>query len=220
MSPEYDRSTDRGLLLAHLAAWRVEEILKFMRDQSIAGRSAAKDDLLATVERAVQDGSVSDADLVQYLDEIEPRGKQHVFVIQGSEDAGNRWASPADAQARLGEAGRHDLWEAHRPLVGPAEVEISSVSMRDGSVEIYGVSRKLYLKRREDLEGGDTTRRGVPVIEQVFEKVWIRAWTRLLWDVQSGQASLHIAQLPTKRLYSEAQTEFFAAIRPFFPVDA
>jgi hypothetical protein len=219
MSALPNRTTSEGLLLAHLATWRRSDIQSFMRGHEIPGVSNNKTELLEAVASALRDGQVSNEALATYLDELEPGNKQHVIVLKSNEAASEQWSTPEAVEAKLQAAGKHDLWDARVPLAAPVAMELSSVVMTNGLIDIYAVDQKVHLIRREDLDT-ETQRGSTPVVQHVYEKVNIRAWARLKWNTKSSTATLHISQLPSRTLYSEVKEAFWNLLGPFFPVDA
>lgn len=220
MTTSSGSAADIDLLLSHLNAWRRSEIQAFMRRHSITGLAGSKEELLEAVRRAVVAGTVTTADLVGYLDEIEPGNKQHVILLVSTTAASQKWSTPVAVAAHLAAANRSDVWQANLPLVGDADMKLSAVSMTGSVIDLYAVNRRLHLRRRPDLDDTNAQRAGVPVEERVYEKVYIRAWCRLRWDTASLTATLHISQLPSQQLYSEVRDAFWAHLLPFFPVDA
>lgn len=218
MSSLSDRSTERGLLLAHLGAWRIAEIKEFMIRHNIAGRAGTKPELLERVEDALRTVDVSNVDLTTYLDELEPGNKQHVILLAAAEAAGEEWGSAEHVQTKLRAAGLEDRWQRTVPLVAPDDLEVSSVSLdQDGVLEVYAVNRRLHLSRREDLDRDDVDRGGINIVEHAYEKIYIRAWCRLRWNTVAGTAALHVSQLPSQQLYSDVQVAFWDRVNSFLP---
>src|SRR3954447_16051136 len=74
---------EKQLLLGQLAALNVGQIREFMVRSEIEGSDAVKDELLSRVDQALRaTGSPTWEDLVLYLDEVEPFGRQHVYVYR------------------------------------------------------------------------------------------------------------------------------------------
>lgn len=219
-TPAHPGSSNRELLLRHLYAHPVPILKAFMREQSITGLSGTKEELEASIRRALGAGDLQQDALIGYLDRVEPRAKQHVVLYDTPGHLADLWSDEAEVEAAVNAAGLSELWQQRVPLAAPDQLELSSIQFDDGRLEVYAVARRTYLRRRPELEQSERVIDGIPVEEHLFERVVVRQWSRLVWDPTAGAASIHISQLPQERLYSEALEEFLDLLHDWLPFDA
>jgi hypothetical protein len=212
-------AAERELLLTQFGALRSDEIRDFMRDKGIGPLRGRKDELIDRVAQALRkrEVEVNWEGLIDFLDGVEPYNKQHVILYKVSAETGRDWQDSEMVAALLREHGLGELWQSRVPLAAPEQVTLSSVRLDDGVLEIYAIARRSYPVRRKDREEGLMDE---PRFEaRVYENVQVRTWIRLRWMLASGEASLHIAQLPRKGIYEATREEFFGLLRGWFPVD-
>src|SRR4051812_47077186 len=72
---------ERDELVSHVLALRKDFVQELLRRAQVA-RTGVKSDLRDRLRQALEDGKLSAEDLVDFLDEAEPGGKQHVFLYR------------------------------------------------------------------------------------------------------------------------------------------
>lgn len=210
-------SNERELLLRHLEALRSDRIKDFLRLREVGPLGTTKAESLERAFRALDQGEIPWDALVEYLDSIEPFGKQHVKLFATDGEL-NGWDEES-IKALVEEAGLGDIWQGKQPIAAPEQMQLSSVQVNDGRLEIYAISRRSYLKRRDDLDNIGTA--GNPNIETIaYERVPIRGWVRMQVNLGNGEVSIHMAQLARKADYRSLLQDFLVLIEPWFPIGA
>jgi hypothetical protein len=78
---------DREVLFDYLREIRNRDLVSFMRQEDISGRSGGKDSLLESLAVALEGGDLDTDNLIELLDRVLPWAKQHVFLLKGPANA-------------------------------------------------------------------------------------------------------------------------------------
>jgi hypothetical protein len=207
--------SERDLLLRHLEALRSDLIRELLRAQAVKPLGTTKAETLERALSAINQGEISWDALVAYLDSIEPFGKQHVMLYETDGELTD-WTEESVATI-IADAGLENLWQVNQPIAAPDEMQLSSIGVTDGQLEVYAISRRSYLKRRNDLDNTGTVDN--PDIETIaYERVPVRGWVRMVVDLGSGRVSIHMSQLGRKADYQMLLEDFLRLIETWFPV--
>jgi hypothetical protein len=103
-----DPRTESELLVDILLGLHVDRVRVFM-DRVGLPRSGTNADLRERSEAGLLDGTFSINDLIDYLDEVEPWGRQHVILLDAERSASTGWRRIDGIRKRLAEAGVEQL---------------------------------------------------------------------------------------------------------------
>ncbi len=188
-----------------------------MRDNTIAGLSNNKDQLVEAVKKELRDRTLSWDTLIAFLDHQEPNGKQRVLMFQAPVSQ-NAQYSVAALKAALELAGGGELWNATVPVAAPEQLELSSVRADDqGHIEIVAIGRRRYRHRVRELEDQVAPpKAGMEV--QLYEWVDVRAWVRADLDTTAGALNLRAVLLLQETVQKQLFEDFVELIEDWFPM--
>ena len=168
--------------------------------------------LRARIEEAVADESLSLSQIVEFLDNVIPWGKQHVYLFDGPTSSiadwrNEEWVAKLLKKHRLGKS-----LNANLPLVLPDKMKVSSILHDPKHLRITAIKRRDWWERNSDYDDSASTDEGDDVELRAFVHRVTRSLVAFEWDLVSNVASLQISQLPTGFDYADVCTEFFELI--------
>jgi len=182
-------------LVSHVLALRKDYVQQLLSGAGIPYSGFRKNELRGRVREAIADGRLTVEGVVEFLDRVEPGGKQHVFLLRPSGALNNSWRDAVAMRRRLArEVATRDLLAAPLPLLMPEELQLSSVRLADGVVEVTGVEARRYTERDESYDRTAVTEEGLPVQLRAFVERVARSTIVLRWDTATRHAALHITQ--------------------------
>jgi hypothetical protein len=217
--PVTNLSAEQQALLTFLLALRLDRVREFLGRHGLP-RYGNRGDLRERLEENLDDGTITIVDLVDYLDEVEPWSKQHVFLYEGGEGLVEGWRDRDQLRARLGEAGAGELLDARLPLVLPEELTLSAITVEEERfVTIAAVERREYREREpsRDRVEVDAAGRVVELIAYVHDVT--RGLLTFRWDLLTNTAALHITQGGRGYDYDDAEQRFAQLVQPFLSFD-
>jgi hypothetical protein len=119
---------EQRALLTFLLTLRLDRVRKFLGRHGIT-RSGNRAYLRERLEENLADGMITIDDIVDFLDEVEPWAKQHVFLYTGGDGLVGDWEDIERLRTRLREAGYGDLLDARLPVVLPEEATLSAITV-------------------------------------------------------------------------------------------
>jgi hypothetical protein len=215
-------SDQQALLLSQLAALNIGQVREFMNRHGVAGKEGKKAEVLARSEAALRRrGKPTWDELMLYLDEVEPYGRQHAYLYKPKPDF-KKWSSGGYVENELAKHKLGTFLGRHTALAAPANVTLASISLdeENGIFSVHAITKRTHLRRREDLDS-QVSASALPdpnTVAQVYEEVSVRSWVRLRCDANTGACSVHVAQLERKGDYEAVVQEFLNLISTWFPV--
>src|SRR5437867_647670 len=138
---------EQQALLTFLLALRLDRVRDFLGRKGIA-KYGNRADLRERLEENLADGTITIVDIVDFLDEVEPWSKQHVFLYDGGDGLVEGWQDDDALRARLTEANVDELLDGRLPLVLPEELTLSAITVEQGRfVTVAAVERREYRER-------------------------------------------------------------------------
>lgn len=217
-APEHDQRTDGEILIDVLLGLRMDRVRDFVRSFSLP-TSGSKGDLRDRVRVAFAEGAITVDDLVDYLDIIEPWGRQHVILIDADATLAQGWRRPDGIRRRLRQAGVEQLLDRRRRVRLPAALTLSSITLKEDTVTVSAVERREYDERTPELDETTVSDDGQLVVLKAYRHVVTRGILALRWSAASRAASLHISEGHGRYDYAEAAERFGALISPFLDFD-
>jgi len=117
---------DQAQIVTDLLALKKALIGEFLKRCKLP-KSGTKEQIRERIEGALEDGTVSLSQIVHFLDEVIPWGKQHVYLYKGPQRSIANWKK-TDWLAKL--LKKHRLGKylnASLPLVLPDKMKVSSI---------------------------------------------------------------------------------------------
>lgn len=208
---------EQAQLIADLLVLKKPQIQHFLEQCGIP-KSGTKAEIRERIERAIARGELLSNRIVQFLDEVTPWGKQHVYLYDGPSNSIAEWRNRDWVQSHLK---RHRLGKylnASLPLALPEKMKISSILHTTGRLRVTAVKRRDWWERDPTYDSSMRTDGG----EDVALRGYIHRVTRSLigfeWDLRANTAFLQVSQLPAGIRYEEVAAEFFALIKDWLDV--
>ncbi len=167
----------------------------------------------------VDGGEVTNAQLIEYLDEVMPWGKQHVYLLVGPEFSIAKWKSPARFRDIVAAEGMEHFLDRRRSLGMPQELEVSSINSSTKVLRIEAVCGRFWWDRDQSLDEEKFTLSGAPVELRAFVQRGLRNLVIFEWDLRSNSAILQISQWQSGTSYENIRKEFFALVSGLIPVE-
>lgn len=206
------------MLLTFLLTLRLDRVRDFLSRHDLP-KYGNRADLRDRLEENLANGTFTVTDIVDFLDEVEPWSKQHVFFYDGADGLTAGWKDPDALRKRLEQADAADVLDERLPLVLPEDLTLSSIRVEDGRfVTIAAVERHEFRER-------DTSRDRVEEVDgrvielRAYVHVVTRGLVTLRWDLLTNTATLHITQGPSGYDYDDAERHFAQLIQPFLAFD-
>ena len=203
---------EQALIITDLMALKKGQIATFLASVGLA-KSGTKEMLRGRIEQAIENESLSLAEIVQFLDNVIPWGKQHVYLFKGptspiSDWRNTDWVAKLLKKHRLGKS-----LNANLPLVLPEKMKVSSVRHDPKRLRITAIKRRDGWERNADYdEMRETELRGEVVELRAYVHRVTRSLVAFEWDLVANNAFLQISQLPRGVDYLDVADEFFALV--------
>jgi hypothetical protein len=215
--PENREDPELAALLTYLLAQRSDRVREFLGRHGFR-RTGNLAELRSRLGEATRSG-VGTAELIAFLDEFEPWGKQHVIFLDGPPGDIRRWGTPNEVARLLGPE-LEGLLERPVSVLMPPDLTLSSVRLEPGRrLSILAVEARTSLQREEGLDRTEVID-GRDVTFQAYVQVVTRSITALRWNLATNQAYVHITQGPSLFNYEQAYDRLATLIRPWFPINA
>lgn len=205
-------------LLSHVLSLRQDFINDLLRGKvPFAGRKKAE--LRGQLKQGLEEGALSVEDVLRFLEEREPAGKQHVFLYRAKGSLNDEWRSTEAVRQAIKEAGYEELLDAELPVAMPERLALSSIVVDEDKVEIIAVEARRYTEHVEDLDQFGEDDEGTEIEWRAFAHRVARSTVRLRWDLSTRGVELHITQATEKGTvrdyYDEVVQRFSEQIGPF-----
>ena len=210
------RRRRQNLILDHLTALTNQEIRLFLKRHKIDGASAqAKDQLRKILRQSLQTRKITTKSVVDFLDEVTPWGKQHVYLYSGP--AKHSWREANWVDGHLKAHGLDHLLNAQTgKLILPDTLEIASITVTRKRLHVTAIRKREGWVRDE---GYDVTRKkgddGRPLWLKGYSYQVLRGITAFEWNLLTNEAFLQVTQLPTTGSYEGVADEFKKKIAPW-----
>jgi hypothetical protein len=199
-------------LVTDLLVLKKSQIQDFLGQNELR-RSGTKAELREWIEEALRDGELAPERIVQFLDEVTPWGKQHVYLYAGPGSSIADWKKP-DWVANLLKQHRVGKYlNATLPLALPEAMKLSSILHDNGRLRITAIKKREWWERDEEFDEAKRTPDGDRIELRAFVHRVTRSLVAFEWDLTANTAFLQISQLPAGFRYEEVQKEFFDLIR-------
>jgi hypothetical protein len=205
-------------LLSHVLSLRRDYINDLLRGKvPFAGRK--KGELRGQLKFALEEGILNVEDVLRFLAEREPAGKQHVFVYRVRASTNEEWRDVDAVRKAIVEAGQKDLLDAELPVAMPEELTLSSIKVSNEEVEIIAVEARRYTERIEESDEVGELEDGTEIEWRAYAHRVARSTVRLHWDLTTRGVELHITQATEKgavsNYYDEAADRFAQQVGSF-----
>jgi hypothetical protein len=220
---EQPRDSEIDELVSHVLALRKDFVQDLLGSEGVPFGGLRKLQLRERLREAIEDGRIDVSDVVGFLDEVEPGGKQHVFLLRVPAAVNDEWKVREAVHRRLSRrVGLRGLLDAATPLLMPAELELSRIRVEEGHVEILAVEARRYFERDESYDRKTTSEEGMPVELRAHVLRVARTTVVLRWNTATRHADLHITQASGRGLerehYRNVAARFAATVKPWLDI--
>ena len=200
-SPELT-DEEQTQIITDLLALKKTQIREFLARHKLT-RVGSKEELRSRIEEALDKGTLSFSQIVLFLDEVSPWGKQHVFLYKGPGSSIANWKDTAWVAELLKTRRLSKLLNATLPLALPDKLGLSSI-LHDGvRFRVTAVKRRDWWERNSEYDNSTQTTEGDAVELRAFVHRVTRSLVAFEWNLVSNIAFLQVSQLPTGFRYSE-----------------
>jgi len=209
-SPSFSED-ERALIIADLLALKKAQIAEFLASVGLA-KSGTKEVLRVRIEEALEDGSLTLSQIVQFLDSVIPWGKQHVYLYKGPQSSIANWRKQDWVAELLKKHRLGKYLNATLSLVLPDKMKVSCILHDSKRLRITAIKRRDWWERNPEYDDSTTTTEGDDVQLRAFVHRVTRSLVAFEWDLVSNTAFLQISQLPRGVDYSGVADEFFELV--------
>jgi hypothetical protein len=181
--------------------------------------SGNKKDVRERLINHLESGEITYTTLVNFIDTVEPWGKQHVFLFDPPSINIRRWKNKDTFHKLLEEKKVAQYLDNHLPLILPNQLSLSSIDHSQSRLRITAVERRDSWEREEDLDRDDKTDDGDAVQYRAYIHYVSRGILAFEWNFITGTASLQISQLPTHFKYEDSLENFSELVGPWLNLD-
>jgi hypothetical protein len=220
-SPRSPRFSDeeQSQIITELLALKKSIIAVFLQRHHLA-TPGRKDVLRLRIEDQIHNGKLTIEQVLQYLDEVVPWGKQHVFLYQGPQNLNPNWRNESWVDKLLKSHRLKTLLNQKRSLALPAALTISEIAHSEQRLRIVAIRKREWRERCEEYDDSTQTPDGEAVELRAFLHRITRSMVSFEWDFLANTAFLQIAQLPSGLDYDEVADEFKNLIRKWLNLDS
>lgn len=218
---EAEQPSDLKLLVDHLCALTNAEIRRFLVNHGLeAGLS--KSDLRQNINEAIADEELSEQEVVDYLDEVTPWGKQHVFLYKGLPTASHdQWKKPSWVRTHLQKVGLSSLVDAPtNALVLPDNLKVASISYSAKRLRVVAVRKRDGWLRDDSYDDAGEADDGAEIKFKAYVHQILRGMVIFEWNLVTNEASMQITQLPSNGNYEHAAQEFINEVKPWLDISS
>jgi hypothetical protein len=203
---------EQGQIVTDLLALNKTQIRSFLKRHRLP-MSGTKENIRSRIEDALQDERLTLTHLVEFLDEVVPWGKQHVYLYKGPAQPDANWQKADWVAKRLQQQGLGPIFNSKIALALPKVMTLSTV-MHDGKrLRIVGITKRIWWERSEEYDESKRTEAGEAIELHAFVRRVTRGLVAFEWNLKANIAFLQISQLPSGFKYEEVAKEFFGLIR-------
>lgn len=208
---------DQALVVTDLLALKKTQIGQFLGNNGLP-KSGTKEQIRERIEQALSDKTISLSQIIQFLDEVIPWGKQHVYLYKGPTSSIADWKDTGWVTELLKKHRLKKYLNANLPLVLPGKMKVSSIVHDTKRLRITAIKKREWWERDTDYDDTTVTDEGDDVQLRAFVHRVTRSLVAFEWDLVANVAFLQVSQLPTGFDYAEVAEEFFELIEGWLDI--
>lgn len=197
-----------NLTLKYLLSHKMAFTQEFLRERGLPF-SGTKKRLRERLEEYLADGRLDPEALVHLLNQIEGWGDQHLYLYKAAGRLMAPWSTEDSVRKHLSGLGRGRLLGRPRPVVLPAETNLSSIEWTPERVRFVWIEKRQWEERvpDEDMREGE-------MVWRAYRLNVSRGIISFDWDLVSGHAMLMIQRLPRGSNYTRVRARFEKELEP------
>lgn len=209
-APEFS-DDELAQLVTDLLVLKKTQIRDFLTRCGLA-KAGTKETFRDRIEEALRAEELAPSQIVQFLDEVVPWGKQHVFLYKGPRDSITDWKDTGWVGALLKRRRLGVYLNALLPLALPETMKVSSILHDGARLRVIAIKKRDWWERNADYDESKVTKEGEPVELRAFVHRVTRGLVAFEWDLNANTAFLQVSQLPTGFRYEQVAEEFFKLV--------
>ncbi|MCD4701352.1 MAG: hypothetical protein K8S24_05785 [Candidatus Aegiribacteria sp.] len=201
-----------GILLAQGNSF-IKELLRKIKVKI----GATKTDFLNNLNKAIDDGILTESILNEWLNEVEGWGNQHIYVYRVDNDVAEdrRWHDIESVRTRAVEAGLGDKWNVSPSQVFPAERKLVGIYCDETSFRLVWFEGRTSLLRDKDKDKLNK-KIGFDIFDlHAFRHVAKRTVTRFDWPRGSRYAAILMQTPWNKKDHRSIKNEVIDKVSKF-----
>ncbi|WP_404309153.1 hypothetical protein [Neorhodopirellula lusitana] len=216
------KKKEKELLVLELVALTTAQRVDFMAAHELPISLSNKGEVRERIDESLERGDIDYDDVISYLDEVVPWGKQHVYLFKGpSGSTKNTWQKRAWILRNLKQHAPdvHDLVSGAEHVALPNELTPVSIELSADRIALRLVRRREWFERDTSYDKKSETPAGEPVELRAFVHRVIRNLIVFEWDLKKNTAALRISQLAGGVRYENVKQEFAALVAPWLNLE-
>jgi len=178
-----------------------DQIKGFLRQRELPV-TGNKEIFRTLLQAQLESEQLTYAELVAYLDQISPWGKQHVFLFKGFAQTAKPFRNRAWLEERLKENGFFDRLNAPLRLILPEQLTLSEIAYRPEQLRVTAIARRDEWGREREYDRHEIIK-GRRVEFRAYSHHVDRGLVIFEWDLIRNTAALRVSQLPSGGDYEE-----------------
>lgn len=215
--PEFS-ADEQTQIVTDLLALKKTQIGEFLARVEIP-RSGTKEAIRGRIESALETGAISLAQVVLFLDEVIPWGKQHVILYKGPQSSIANWKKADWVSQVLRDHRLAKYLNAALPLALPDKMKVSSVLHDGRRLRVTAIKKREWWERNPEYDEASATREGDAIELRAFVHRVTRSLVAFEWDLNANTGFLQISQLPTGFRYDTVAQEFFDLVSAWLDIN-
>jgi hypothetical protein len=211
------RRGDADVLIDHLLALTTAELRGLRRRFGFAS-SQNKGELRDILSAAITNGTLTTAAIIEFLDQVTPWGKQHIFLYRGKSGTQKHWTNRRNVKNTLATHGLLDLLDKQVPLALPKALTLASIRSTSSVLRVTAIRRREGWVRDHDLVKYGKTPDGREVEYRGFVRQVLRGLVAFEWNLVANEAMLQISQLPSGSSYEGVAAEFATIVESWLRI--
>lgn len=199
-------------LVLELAALSAEQRSAFMTAHGLPRSLSNKSEVQQWIQESLESGTVTRDDLINYLDEVVPWGKQHIFLLRGPTNSIRNWKNASWVRNHLQQNAPEFAAALAQPVhialpeaLTPTSVMLDTQAHR---LRVTMVRKRDWWEPAPEYNDQGETELGEEIEYRAFVHRVIRSFIAFEWDLVANVAMLQISQLPGRIRYENVKTEF------------
>lgn len=209
---------ERAQLIDYVMSLRKDYVQRLLASLGLP-RSGIMVDLRSRLERALDEQPARVGQVIEFLDDSEPWGKQQVELMKAPVKLVQKLSTPAKLQTALQGTDVEELLNSPKLLAMPSDMELINVSFGDGVLEVRAVESRVYFERDPMLDFEEQSAGGLEVRYRATVRRVSRGVIALRLRPSDRSAALHISQGDRSYDYSAARDTFAELISDVLDLD-
>lgn len=202
-----------------MAALTVGQREQFMVQNDLPRSLSKSAEVLDRIKQSLKAKELSYDDIVAYLDEVAPWGKQHVFLFKGPAGSIKKtWKNAKWIEERLAKKAPDfaELIDAPVQVGLPDKMTPVAVEVSSKNVCLKFVQRRELIQHDAEYNKPNGKTPAGEIIEyRAYVHRVVRNHVTFEWDTVNNTAMLRITQLPGRMRYDRVHNEFSQLVSPW-----